>query len=429
MPLFRFARKELFYSKWNSLLGLLAVVLAVGTTTATGVLLSRHEWRMQACLTAKARATEQGLESVKDRVAGAMAALGFDVIIVPRGQELGAWHAEDGAEPFMPEAHLALLQQAALTTIRLPVAQLRQRVKWPETGWTVFIAGRSEPPAGQTGALHAAESGPIPPGTVLLGHELHRGLGFREGDACTVLGKPFTVGKCLAARGNKDDITIRMNLPDAQALLAKPGLITEILAVATRAAWANLPDVRKEVAGILPQAQVVELNHAVRARALAEVNLAKEARATVELERRNQAELARERRRLGLWLNALVVSVCAGCLGLLAWANADRRLPEIGIWAALGMRARDVVALFVVRWLALGLGGGLLGLTAGVALGVWGEARFLAQAAARARIPWAGSPAPLLPALGIAAALTALACCLPVVAAMRRDPVRILASR
>ena len=61
----------------------------------------------------------------------------------------------------------------------------------------------------------------VPPGTITLGHELHRSMNIKIGDDIELMGKSFKVGGCYKERGNKDDITAWIYLAEAQELLDK----------------------------------------------------------------------------------------------------------------------------------------------------------------------------------------------------------------
>ena len=94
---------------------------------------------------------------------------------------------------------------------------------------------------------------------MVLGHELARNFGLNAGNKTRLMGREFAVAKVNPERGNKDDITVWISLPEAQELLAKPGLINGILALdCTCDTLDRLGRIRPEIAGILPDTQVIE---------------------------------------------------------------------------------------------------------------------------------------------------------------------------
>src|SRR5207253_2452520 len=108
---------------------------------------------------------------------------------------------------------------------------LRQRVTWEERKRTILLEGvRSEVPV----ADQKAKKPLLPlirPGAMLVGHELHESMGLKRGDRVSLLGKEFTVQRLLPASGDEKDVTVRINLAEAQGLLKKPGLINAIFAL------------------------------------------------------------------------------------------------------------------------------------------------------------------------------------------------------
>jgi len=67
----------------------------------------------------------------------------------------------------------------------------------------------------------------------------------------------------------------------------------------------------------------------------------------------------------------LVMVACAVWIGLLAFNNVRDRKAEIGIQRAIGFRARQIMFLFLTKFLVMGLLGGTLGIFAGLGFGRW----------------------------------------------------------
>ena len=60
---------------------------------------------------------------------------------------------------------------------------------------------------------------------------LARSLGLKQGDRIELFGRAFRISQCNEERGNKDDISIWIDLSTAQEILRKPGRISAILAL------------------------------------------------------------------------------------------------------------------------------------------------------------------------------------------------------
>lgn len=424
MSLWRLIIREIIYRPGSCWLGLCAVVMAVATVSGTLTVLDLHATQSRSLLDQKEAETRERMALLRAVVATAMDRLGFNITLLPEGQDLGDWHAQDYAAKTFNPASVQRLKQAPLVTIAHPIAQFRQRLKWPETKWTVILVGTEGRIPGDSKPLAVV---PIPRGHVWVGHEIHRGLGINEKARLSILGREFRVDKCLNEEGSQDDITLWMNLAAAQELLDKPDQINEIVAVETRPAWANPDKVREETSRLIPGVRVVENTSKVAAAVRARLNAEKETQAAIDQERQTQIHLSRERGHLAGILNAVVLIVCAAWLGWLAFSNAADRYTEIGIWLALGIPLRYVVFLFWAKWLFLGMIGGMLGFLSGVFLGVCGsmmsedggeilQAVMVSKGLNLKVLWWA-----LATAVGLAA--TSL---IPVSMALRKDPAVIL---
>src|SRR5262249_53712222 len=147
--------------------------------------------------------------------------LEFNVLILPKDQNLGDLYADDYASKYMPEEYAERLAKSRVVTVNHLLPSLQQRVLWKERQRTILLVGvRGEAPI-----LHQDPKKPIlaavPPGTMVVGHELHTSLGLRKGEKVKLLGKEFTVHKLQPPRGTRDDITVWINLAEAQQLLGK----------------------------------------------------------------------------------------------------------------------------------------------------------------------------------------------------------------
>jgi len=352
--------------------------------------------------------TAATMAKLEEDIRKEMKRLGFNVRILPRGQNLEDLYARDYASKFMPEDYVHKLANSRIMTIRHLLPSLRQKIQWPEqNGRVVILVGvRGEVPL-----IHRTPKSPIlhpvPPGSVVVGYLLHRGLALKVGDTITLMGKKFTVHKLRPQTGTKDDITLWVNLDEAQALLGKKGLINEILALKCHCAGGvPITKVRAEIERILPDTQVVEF----ASKALARARARDSAAAAAALTRRQLEHFA-------AWLVPLVLLASMVWVGFLAFTNVRDRLPEIGILRAIGLRSSQVFLLFIAKAIILGLVGAVVGYVVGFFGGV----------------SWSGLPAcqifepvALVLALAVAPILSAVAAWLPATVAARQDPATIL---
>ena len=221
---------------------------------------------------------------------------------------------------------------------------------------------------------------PINPGEIVLGYELWQTMKLTVGDTVTLMGKDFTVKKCHSQRGTKDDISAWVPLATAQTLLKLPGKINTIYELECSCALADLGKVREEIVGVLPETQVKEFGTIALARAEARKKAAAKGKAdiaqatqnglqAVAEERASRADLREERERFGAILLPLVVVACVMWVALMSYLNVLARRQEIGILRALGVRARVITHLFVLRAGLTGLLGGVIGGLVSIAMG------------------------------------------------------------
>lgn len=409
----------------SALLGGAAVALAVAVWAGNLVVLRGHDARTALALDRARQQMEKETTELQDGIRRATLKLSFNLVILPEGQDLRAWHSDGEIRGTLPEAYVRQLAESGIATIQhlLPIVQ--RRLRWEEKGRRIILVGTR----GEVAQLHSSPLKPlvqpVPPGTIVLGYELHSSLRLNVGDKVTLLGREFTVHRCHEVRGSQDDITAWIDLNEAQELLGLQGQVHAILAL--ECMCAGLPGAdkfRAEVRRILPHTDVIELGSKALARAESRLKAAAEMEAALKREEAARAELRQARERVAgvLVPGALLAGMFA--VAALAAANARSRGPELAVLRALGWRERHVLALLLGRYGLVALPAALAGCGLGVASGL-GLAAWLDPVA----LP---GPAPVLTALEWAGALAAawaatlVATWLPALQAARRDPAPAL---
>jgi len=403
MTIWRLVTSEILHRKMNFALGVLAVMVASTSFIGSITLLQIHEADLV-----------QGMDKLKDDTRKAMLKLGFNVVILPKDQNLADWYAEDYASNYMPEDYVHKLANSGIVTVRHFLPSLQQKIEWPERKRKIILVGaRGEVPNLHKNPVKPLVQ-PVPPGTISFGYELHRNLDLKVGEKVKLMGKEFTIHACHKERGNKDDITAWIYLAEAQELLDKQGLINAILALECLCTGDALPLIRKEIAAILPDTQVIERGSRALARAEARTKVEREARITLENEKH-----------LASILTPVVVTGCAVWVALLGFTNVRARREEIGILRTLGVSAKSILVMFVSRHILVGVLGGALGFCAGVLAAV-----YFSTALEGTRIQITSmdlSVAGLLVlSVGGAAALAVIAGWIPTMTAIRQDPAEVL---
>jgi len=375
MTIWRLILREIVCRKTNFLLSTLAVLVAVGSVVAAISLLDRYAIRGEQ------RAAEQQVELQKkmavleDDYRKIMLGLGFNVLILPKDQNLADFFSEDFASKLMPETYAERLVQARVVSINHVLPILQQKLKWPERERTIQLVGTRGEIALTAKGRKTALLDPVLPGHVVVGYELHRSLKLAVGDKIELCKKSLTVSALQPQRGNQDDITLWINLREAQQILGKEGRINAIQALECTCVADRLGQIRSDIGRVLPDTQVIEFSGQALARAEARNRAATEARESIEREQEGRAAAARQRERLFAVLAPLVIGACAVWAGLLALGNVRSRTGEIGILRALGVPTRRVLAILLIRAALIGLVGASIGFAVGW-LGSWlGENR------------------------------------------------------
>jgi hypothetical protein len=465
MSIWRLVLREILYRKLNFSLAVVSVLAAVGCLVAELTILRVHDLQTEAIIARteaetavrvqerQARAADRlkqeqadidlRMKKLEDDYRKISLNLGFNVLILPKDQNLSDLFADDFASRYMPEEYVERLAKSPIVTINHLLPSLQQKLKWPEQERTIILIGTR----GEVPLLKGGDKKPllelVPPGKMVLGYELHRSLGkpVQVGDRLTLLGREFTVHKLHEPRGSKDDITIWINLKEAQELLGKKGLINAILALECNCSADRLDKVRAEIAGILPDTQVIErgseaLTRAeARNRAALEASeqrrraadraqrerrlAALEAQAEVDAVKATRAELRRQNEENAALPIAVIVAGCIVWLGVLAFLNVRERMAEIGIFRALGLGSGQVFTLFLSKAILVGLLGAVLGYAVGAVAG-WYWAK-------PGDIPLVlFQPVVLASVLAAAPFICALASSMPALFAVRQDPAVVL---
>jgi len=423
------AWRELWHRRAEFVFGLLCIAVAAGVFVAGAVALRADEQVAARILARKEAETRDLLKKMNDEIRRATLRLGFNVLLLPKDQSIGEWFARDEGEATMPESYAERLARSGTILIRHILPILQKRIVWPETHKTILLIGTR----GEIPNIFKPHRKPlldvIPPGKMVVGYDVWKELGLKEGAEVMLMGRKFTVIKCQEQRGNKDDVSVWINLKEAQELLGNPGRVNAILAL--QCVCSNVWDfvrLREDLARRLPEARVVELDtNKVLARAEARYAAMKRAKQALELEKKNRQRLNLRRRRTAAWTTAALLLAAGVLFFFLSWSNVRRRRVEIAVLRALGYRASRILGLVLTRALLIGLGGAIVGVLAGAAAGEM-LARRLAASQEVAAPAFSAVFAWWMPAAAVVLGLlvSVVAAWIPAVTAAVQDPADIL---
>ncbi|MEA2062133.1 MAG: FtsX-like permease family protein [Gemmatimonadota bacterium] len=423
MTIWHLVTREIAHQKLTVALVVLSVVVAVGLLVAQLTLLEAHDEKTRRILAEKQAALAGEMAVMQDDYRKIMKKIGFNLLILPGDQSLDDYYATGYSAKYMPEEYVGRLAASGIMTIRHLLPSIEQKIQWPEHGGrTVILAGTR----GEVPFTHRAPREPmllaVAPGQMVIGHGLAISLALEAGDSVELMGKKFRVSKVHPERGNRDDITVWIDLAQAQELLGQADKINAILALKCHCAGNDLSNIRQQLGRILPGTRVIEVSSRVVTRVEARDRAKHTAQNALVAERENRARLRAERESLAAWLIPLVLIGCAVWIGLLALGNVRQRRGEIGILRAIGLRAGQIFLVFLTKAFMLGVAGAVLGYAAGFMVGlVSGELSPGLESAGRLF-----DPLLLTMVLVFAPLLTVMASYIPALLAARQDPAEVL---
>ena len=399
-------------------------------------MLEQKQSQVAQAIAAREEAVKQAGADLEDAMRKHMLGLGFNILILPKEQSRSELLL-NGMTATMPESYVDKLGRSDIVTVNHLLPSVTRRVLWPEQGREVILIGtRGEVPI-QHRELKKPLLAEVAEGRMVVGYEIGKDPGLKVGDTVTFQKQEFTISAIHPERGSTDDVTVWINLRQAQELLGMQNLINAILALECDCAGDRISAIRAEIEAILPGTQVIEKYSQALARAEARTKAKEVAESALEQEQESgQATILREeqgRRQLeqqhagfAAVMVPLVLVGSAVTIFLLALANARERTEEIGILRAIGLKSRQIMLVFLSKATVIGCVGALLG----IGLGFWvgwslgglsGDRLVSPQLFISGDLMFTIATAPVL-----AIVLTGIASWIPALLAARQDPALVL---
>jgi len=287
-------------------------------------------------------------EGAERETARLMLSMGYNLHIVPEGTDRSEFLLTGLTDKTMPQEYLEKLATPSAFSYNHLLGTLQRKISWQGleivlTGLAAEVCppGQKQPPMVE----------PIPQGAAYVGYIIADKLKLKAGQIIEIMGKKLKIARCLFEQGGVDDIRIQCHLKDTQEILNLPGQISEIQAVDCLC-FVDTNDpvsiLRKEVASILPDVQVVQAKPIATARA-------------------KQRQMIQS---VFAVIVPFIVIACGIWIGVLAAINVRDRYQEIGIMRALGYGSGKITALFLGKAVIVGLLGAFIGFLAGTYLGL-----------------------------------------------------------
>ena len=426
MNLYKLIIKEIFFRKVNFILSCFAASAAIIAVICAFSLLKIHDLKTQELLDEKVEETEIRVKELEDDIRKITKKMGFNVLILPKDQNLDDFYSNNYASKFMPEEYVDKLANSRVITVRHLLPTLEQKVEWPERKRTIILVGiRGEVPI-----IHKNPKKPIvsavKPGTVVLGYNLQQKLKLSKNDKISFMGKDFVVAEIHPERGNKDDITMWLDLAQAQQLLDKKGKINGIMALECKCAWANLDKVRKEIGKILPQTKVIGFAGKAEARKSTRDRIDKEALTAITTIKDTRSDVRNLMEKSSAIVVPMVIFIAALWISILAFTNTRERKYEIGLLRALGVKTHTIFLIFIGRAKILAMVALIAGLLLGLAIPYWIATQMIGLTASTDILKAIINFKIIIGTVIFAPLLIIVASWLPAVAASRQDPADIL---
>ncbi|MCP4174642.1 MAG: FtsX-like permease family protein [Fuerstiella sp.] len=447
MTVWRLAIREIRHRKLSFLMGVISVTTAVACLVGAQTLLradrviTEHvlqvkQTEVESAIAAKEESVKQAGAELEDAMRKHMKGLGFNILIIPKEQSRSEMLL-NGMTATMPESYVDKLGQSRIVTINHLLPSVSQRVQWPEHEREVILIGtRGEVPIQHRG-LKKPLLEEVAAGKMVVGYEIQTELDLKVGDTVTFQKQEFTISEVHPERGSTDDVTVWINLKQAQEMLGMQNLINAILALECDCAGDRISAIRAEIEAILPGTQVIEKFSQALARAEARAKAKETAETALTQEKESsQAMLLREeqgRNQLeqqhAVFAAVLVPLVLAGSavtIFLLALANTRQRTEEIGILCAIGLQTRQIILVFLSKAAVIGIMGGLFGIGLGYWIG-WSLGGLSGNSLDWQLLFAAGDLlTTIVAAPFLALAITGIASWVPALLAAQRDPAVVL---
>ncbi len=371
MNLFKLIFKEISYRKTNFLLSVLSVTIAVSVPLVFSNLIKSYKVQRDRLFELTFKKKEKMLKDAENKYRIATKKFGYNVLILPKNQNVEDFYADDYASKTMPESYVRKLANSGILTVRHFLPSLKQKIRWPEGKRTIIIFGTSGEIRNSFKKPREPMMMPIKPGEAALGYLIHKNMKLNVGDRIKILGKQFSVVKLLSQHGNKDDITIWLNLKDAQEILDKKGRINAILALQCVCSGGDFNLIRDEISKILPDTQTLGIDvRKIKSRAEIRAVAAKLTKLALANELQTRQKQIETLQKFMNIIVPIIILASALWISFLAMSNVKARRYEIGLLMALGMRYRTILFIFLAKAFVFGMLGATLGYFSNVIIGV-----------------------------------------------------------
>ncbi len=339
--------QEIRHRKLNSLLSLLSVSVAIACLTGAFTLLRAKQ--IQTTVAGKA---------LEDSTRKITKGLGFNIFILPKGQDINELYTEGTLTQTMLEENVTKLANTDIITINHLLPIIIKKIEWKDRNQTIFVIGTRGEVTQREKALKKPLQEQIPKGKMMIGSLVASKQKLKVGDKVTLKEVSFEIMKINSERGNKEDSTVFIHLAEAQKMFGLQNLIHAIQALECNCATVDrIGEIQSDLEARLPGTQVIETTSTALARAKARTQAKKSAE-------NSKAQFEH----FASILIPLILVASATWIGFLAFNNAAQRADEIGILRAIGVRSTQIMILFLGKAILFGFLGAIAGYNIGYSI-------------------------------------------------------------
>ncbi len=423
MSIWHLVVREIRHRKLNVTLGAAAIAVATACLVGALVLLKADARATERALAAKQEAVEEAGAALNDAMRKITKGLGFNVVILPKDQDLQEMHVSDTISKTMPEEYVERLANSNIVTVNHLLPTVTQKLNWPEMNDLPIVLYGTR---GEVPLAHRDPKKPlldaVPEGSMIIGFQIAQKLDLKAGDEVALSGRPFKIVKAHEERGSVDDTTVWINLREAQEMLGMENLIHAIQALECHCAGDRISQIRAEITAILPGTQAIERGVPALARAEARDQARVSAEEALAREVESRDQLRAQREEFAAFLVPLTTVGSALFMGLMTFSNSRQRRQEMAILTAIGLRSRQVLGVFLGKALLTGLLGAVSGLVIGASVGL-----ALSEGGALDSVwPSLINLPTVALALGLAIGMALIGSWLPALMASRQDAAKVL---
>jgi len=365
MKLSRLLTAEMKYRPMTSAVACLAVWIAAACVCGALLALKTYDLQTDAEILALQERAHERMAALENEARLFAKSLGFNIFVYNGNQDLSEFYSTDTSSHFLSIQQAKSLADSDFEFLNHLLPILRERYVWQERSRSVIIGGIQ-------GEIYIKQQWQEPmevelqQGEVQLGYDLSHDLNISSGETIRIGGDAYQVTAVRNRLGTKDDITIFMNLSDAQRLLNRPGQISGILALSCNCEAGDVEPIRRGVREIIPGADVVEFTVRAKAREQARKAIAETASRELKDIQESRATLRRTLSGFSLLFSGFITLVSIFLLLFLYGNNVRERKSEIAILRALGVSAASIHSLFMAKALILAFIGSFAGCITGM---------------------------------------------------------------